>query len=342
MNYINQYCSSVNYASIKTGFNSLSAEVINNPIASLTAVGRVALGIFKCYTLYNLYEAALSDILCLKTFRHGTDSGAWLKIHLFGPDYKRGGLATGGEARYFKLGFQTDSPFAHRDTGRFYLVQDFFERNKKAETIFSYIFNKSSVKYYALRSTMSYYATWLPVPASWKASFIREGVQDLESDSRVRIFGLACPSVKFHLDPKYITYPQQSNTPLHSEVTHKFIKDGSDSDYCEPFSGACYTEDQLSVTDIGICGILKNGLNRNLPQRIWSNKGQFLWGVTQLVASVALTAFFFPTAAAAIPHGNMVASVIQNIFDKGRSNKISNIGHGIIFGFSSLFIVTQF
>lgn len=337
MGYVNSLYRNVNYEFIKNNIYAATTEVINNPQGSLAAVGKVSLNIFKSYALYSLYEASLSDIFCLKTFRHGTDPSACLKIHLTGPDLNRGG--TGGEARWYEIR-QMNSPYAHRDKGRFYVVQDYFERNSRKETALSYIANKITLKYYALRSTVSYYGSWMPLPKSWKASITSSVVNTIETEGRARILGMICPSVKIHLDPDCISYPDQSYTPSEN-IKHTFSPDSYDSNYLKDFSGACYTEDPLSVFDIGICGILKNGLNTRLPHRVWHHKGQFLWGVAQLVATVALTAFFFPTL---IPHGHTIGAVIQHIVDSCSSNTVSitNIGKQIISGFSTIFIFVQF
>lgn len=346
---MNAVTEKLSYEFIKDGIYSAGNKIIKDPLGSLSIVGNVACYAFKCYALYSLYEAALSDILCLKTFRHGTDPYAFVKIHLTGPDLKRGG--TGGEARWFEIRGQK-SPFADRDGGRFYVVQDYFEVDSKIETVFSYITHKLTLKYYALRSTVSYYATWLPLPASWKAATAAVAVYACENVKYLMILGISCASVKFHLDPDNISYLHQQHGPQ-EEPTHRFQPDGNDSDIYQPFSGACFTTDQLSVSDIGICGILKNGLNRRLPYRIWHHKGQFAWGVAQLIAAVAMTAFFFPTA---IPHGNAIASPMKQIADRGwkymvnsflkksapLSESLTGAAAAIVLIFSAVFVTTQF
>lgn len=345
-------------------------DAMNNPVETMAIVAKVAFNAFKIYLLYNLYEAALSDVFCLKTFRHGTDPSAWLKIHLQGPDLNRGG--TGGEARWFAVN-QMQSPYARRDKGRHYTVQDYFERDSRLETIFSYFKNKGTLKYYALRSTVSYYGSWLLLPKSWKAEITRALVSTLENNSDCAILGLANPSIKMHLDPDCITYPHQPGYPKKS-IKHTFYSDvdvkqssnlttahlkvfgsvpqvGSfyntsnnakdeSSEYKGNFSGACYTEDKLSVWDMGFCGIIKNGLNFSLPRRIWEHKGQFLWGIAQLVAAVAITIFLFPNV---IPYCNSIEAVVNQISLNANSEArtIATIGSKLIYGLTPLFIAMQ-
>ncbi|MGZ3732229.1 MAG: hypothetical protein ACXU9U_00610, partial [Parachlamydiaceae bacterium] len=284
--------STLSYESVKSNLYALGVQAVNNPVGVIRGV---ALNVLKTLAIYNLYEAALSDILCLKTFRHGTSPSGWLKIHFTGPDLERGG--TGGEATFYaERGLQ--SPYAARDKGRFYAVQDRLESHREKEqsklgSAISYLENIGTTKYYALRSSIAYWSSWVPLPTSIKKPIIEGVVELLESpDPRVKIFGLFSPTIKIHLDPDRVSYPRQINTPK-MDVKHSFEAD-EHSEFGQPFSGACYTKDPISVTDMGICGVLKNGLNTRVFERILENKGQFLWGVVQLVAAVALTAFVFP------------------------------------------------
>jgi hypothetical protein len=291
-----------------------------------------------------MYEAALSDILCLKTFRHGTSPSAWLKIHFTGPDLERGG--TGGEATFYpERGIQ--STYAQRDKGRFYAVQDHLETHGRKEqskpgSAFSYIDNRGTVKYYALRSSVAYWSSWVPLPAFIKKPIVEGVVRVLENqDPRVKIFGLFSPTIKVHLDPDRVSYPGQLKKP--SDPKHHFQADeysGND----EAFSGACYTKNPISVTDIGICGVLKNGLNTRVFERISENKGQFLWGLVQLVAAVALTALVFPGL---LPGADIALSIIAKPIEvllaiPAVGETIGGVVAGVSMLASAMFVAAQF
>lgn len=263
-------------------------------------VGSVANKCFKVYLLYSLYESALSDIFCLKTYRHGTNPWAVLSISVRGPNNKLAGTA--GEAQYYKDTTGIESPWAARDQERqaFYTVADSSHDNSygKAptflENLIYYYKTKKVIKKYAVMSTVSFLGSFIPLPRSWKAPLLK-GLNDGITTTNDQTFLLTFifPSVKLHLNPNRIG----------TDIVFEPDTDGG--------TGAYFTRNKISPLDIGIVGVLKNGLNRNLVKRITAHKHQFLWGVAQLVASVAFTTVLFP---AFVPGGAAVGGVLGTIY----------------------------
>ncbi|MGA8164855.1 MAG: hypothetical protein WB791_07525 [Waddliaceae bacterium] len=306
--------------------------------AVATVVGRVAMNALKCYSLYSLYEAALSDILCLKTFRHGTDPYALCRIHLQGPDLKRGGM--GGEARWFAIAHRIQSPFAQRDAGYFYVVEDFVTDNNNEQSTLSYISSylktTLTVKYYALRSTISFYGSLLPLPRTWKAGITREVVNACESNGYAMVLGFFSPTVKFHVNPDKVKILGRECFHTLKQEEMEFSRD-DDSNIGENYEGALATKYSFKVYDIGIRGVLKNGLNENLPKRIWGNKKQCLWGVVQLINAIAITALLYT---AYIPFGSSIVQILNAIDTLGDQPGFAGAIFENVFIFRKAFVTT--
>lgn len=258
----------------------------------LEHVPTVAYHVFRSYVFYSMYESALANILCVKTFRHGTDPYAFVRIHLEGNDPSRGG--TGGEARWFQTTQGTISPYSTRDQGHFFVVEDVIgsENHGRGFLNFTarYYSTKLTLKYYAMRSNFSFFGSWLPLPRFIKGPITKGLVAFAESDIRARLaLGALCPSVKFHLNPSKVTVGAvlEKERPV-------FARDGISSQEKGNFEGALATKYEFSILDIGILGVIKSGVNTGIVERIRQNRGQFLLGLVQLVAAVGLTVFFFP------------------------------------------------
>lgn len=84
-----------------------------------------------------------------------------------------------------------------------------------------------------------------------------------------------------------------------------FQDDTPDAGYAAKF-----TTDQLSVLDTGMLGILRNGINTDIFKRIKEHRGQFIWGLAQLVTAVALTAFYIPGI---IPDREIVTKAVEQV-----------------------------
>jgi hypothetical protein len=301
--------SAVTTETIKAGFVT-AASFMKDASAKISPV---ASKFFLFYTLYSMYEAALSDIFCLKTFRHGTSPYAAARIAWTGPDLKRAGQE--GEAAYYKSTTGQESVWARRDQDlqAFYVVEDVCA-DKRSSIVMNYMLPKFTAKAYSLRSTVTFIGSLIPLPNSWKGGLIKKVVQVIETDARVGCLSFLCPTVKFHLHPDRV---KDINTYYDSEIDNAmiFYKD-------EPSAGdgALYTTDQFSVLDIGIVGVLKNGIGSGTIKRIQENRNQFLWGIAQLVTAVAFTAFFIPGV---IPGGWVVVSAVTSILALGRFGAIS-------------------
>jgi len=292
---------------------------------------------FTYYPLYSLFEASLSNILCLKTFRHGSSPNVLARIHIEGPDLTRGG--TGGEANWYKNILGISSPYAARDKGCFYVVEDITESQDNKNCLSfakSYFTTKMTVKYYAMRTSFSYYGSWLPLPVKWKANITQVFVNVIESgrDGNATFFGLLLsPTIKFHLDPNQVTIERhRSSLDTHSASSPALkgrvilARDGEDSAKGKSFEGALVTRHQFSVLDIGVIGTLKNGLNSSLIQRIKENKGQVMWGIAQLVCFVAQIAILHPTV---IPCSMAVMHAVEIL---ATYEKTSTVGSVLIRG----------
>jgi hypothetical protein len=291
---------------IKAGFIT-AACFMKHMVAKISPVANK---FFVYYTLYSMYEAALSDTLCLKTFRHGTSPYAAARIAWTGPDLKRAGQE--GEAAYYKTTTGYDSKWAARDQAlqAFYVVEDVCSDNS-GSAVWNYIATKMTAKAYSLRSTVTFIGSLIPLPNSWKGGLIETIVQLIETDSRLGILGLLCPTVKFHLHPDRV---EDENTHYRTDNAIRFQRD-------EPSAGAgaLYTTDRFSVLDIGIVGVLKNGISSDMIKRIQENRNQFLWGIAQCVTAVAFTAFFIPGV---IPGGWVVVSAATSILALERFGEI--------------------
>jgi hypothetical protein len=314
MNIPNLVSGNITLESLKVGFNIAATKVGE----AVITIAPIAAESFKLYSLYSMYEAALSDMFCLKTFRHGTNPYAAFRITWTGPDLTRAGIE--GEAAYIKGVTGKESRWAPRDQGlrAFYVFEDFApSRGTKMDDIFSYCVTKVNAKWYSLRSTASFICSVLPLPSSWRGVLPHELVSMVESIRGATIFGALCPTVKFHLDPKRINSSAENAILLHPDT------EGNAG------AGAMYTRSQLSFTDCGVLGVLKNGLNRDLIDRISDNKTQFMWGLTQLVTAVAFTAYFFP---AYVPGSWVVTSAVTSITALSR---FGFLGDGVRFALSA-------
>lgn len=303
-------------------------------------IGPIALNAFKIYTLYSMYEMALSDLLCLKTFRHGTNPVAVIKITCGGPDNTKAGTA--GEAKFWEEGLEQKSYWKDRDIKRqaFYVAED-VKTNKTFDSVTGNVFMrylgpKVVVKYYSAISTATLLGTSLPLPKKWKAPVIQGLAEGFKNPKykELSLIGWMLPTVKFHLNPDRVKIIEKDldnvHNPSKSEGFTTFYRD-----FGVPEGGVC-TKDQMHFSDVGLLGVLKNGVNTRLFKRISENKGQFLWGLAQLVTAVAVTAFLFPWV---IPAGWVVPAALTSIA------VLPIIGHGVhevICGIVGVYAFTQF
>jgi hypothetical protein len=271
-------------AATSVSFEGIKTNIINTASGAYEKIGPIALTALKFYSLYSMYESALSDILCLKTFRHGTSPYAVASITLRGPNHELAGK--GGEAAFFRATTGEDSAYAARDQFRkaFYVVEDISSENNHKSVVANYLYPKLVAKGYSLRTTCVSFTSLMPLPKKWKGALIQKVVEHIESgQSDCAVFGFFCPTVKFHINPDRIN-SLSHKSPINFERDHG----GGD--------GAMFTKDRFSVRDVGLLGVLNNGINSAVLKRIKDNRGQFIWGIAQLVMAIAFTTFFFPTS----------------------------------------------
>jgi len=298
-------------------YAGLTSEI--SPLFVLGVIAKAAGRALGAYTAYSLFESAASDILCLKTFRHGTNVYAHARILFEGPDYNRAGRD--GEAKFNQVSGNLDlGHYAERDAEEklFYVVEDVFSgaRLSYADYVQSYISTKLTTKYYSLRSTIAFSCSLIPLPTGLTRRVSRAALGLLENEvtdnARLlfRAVGLMTPTVKFHVPPEKVTiipccaYPGFSDVRC-SNFGRFYLESGKllfSRDECSslqggPFEGALATKYRFTVMDVGFLGIVKNGVNRDLFERIRSHKGQFLWGCAQLVYAVGFTAILLGVAA---------------------------------------------
>jgi len=285
----------------------IGQELTKSPLSAVSMTTKIAGSVFGLYTLYSIYEAALSDILCLKTFRHGTNPYAHLKISWEGPKYSYAGK--GGQARLWKVAHGVESPWAQRDATEkpFFVVPDWLDEGHSgsiSDYFSSFVATKVTCKWYALQSTVGFFGQFLPLPSRLRGVVAQKALHYFQNGHHygdggkiLKVIGLCCPTVKFHVNPDpVLIIPYRTNYPYNLLSLLKqdqllFVADGSNAGFKEELEGALATKYRFSPLDIGFAGILKNGINKDLPNRVWEHKKQCLWGVAQLVYAVALTAF---------------------------------------------------
>ena len=228
----------------------------------------VAKTFFKCYSLYCLYSVTLSDVLCLKTYRHGTNPYAAAMITLRGPDYERAGK--GGEALFMEESTGRRSPYAARDQAlkAFYMIEDFCAKTSVTDAFFYYVKTKWQVKTYSKMSTLGFVTSKLPLSTKVRCHLISIVSLCLTFSGFIILF----PTVKLHVKPE------------RSNETHPNFDGGP---------GARYTK-TFSVSDIGFLGIMKNGMNGAIFTRIYKNPKLLLWGTVQGIFAVVFTIYLFP------------------------------------------------
>ena len=299
---------------------------------------------FEYYPLYSLYESAFSNILCLKTFRHGSNPYALMRIGIEGNDPQRGGQ--GGEASWWLQVNGEKSPYADRDSACFYVVEDICDKTSTYDyraglkhktlhdskgSLLDFItdlyYTRIAVKYYSLRSNVSFFTKHLPLPFTWKANLMKLVVTTLEGSHKLLLLGsLISPTIKFHIHPNRIAVLQTRRELLCGRMYARypntiFFARDEGSTPRGAFAGALVTHQKFSVLDIGILGVLKNGLNLDAIKRIQENKGQFIYGVAQLISAIAITTFYYPRI---IPSNFNILSLSQKIESLVRSPKIQD------------------
>lgn len=314
-------------------------------VPSLRVIGKVACSAFKLYSLYNLYEAAFSDILCLKTLRHGTDPYAALRITIEGPDHTRAGQ--GGEARAIEVitGERSSWHDSVVQKKEFFVVEDFLDvpAESRLETCWNYVRSRVTVKYYSRLATVGALGASLPLPLKIKKT-VTQIIMHIVSNSEMSFLGAITPTVKFHVDPSQVVI-RDFRDETHDPGKITFQRDGAPALKGGDLQGALRTKHQFSVWDMGICGVVKNGLNRGLLSRISARPGQLMWGVAQLVAAVAFTVVLFPGV---VPGGALVSAgfwsgipLIAEVNSSGVVGKVASLALSIPYSIFATHVFSQ-
>lgn len=202
-----------------------------------------------------LIDSGLADVLCLKTYEHGTSPSSYNSILKYGVDPSFGG--SGGKTALDNTQKSLNGEQIQSETrtlGNFYVV------DHQSQSSFScYSLGSLAKKYTLARS----YA-------------IVSSISDLQEHStsifrKVAGFflGQAVPTIK-------LRFTQQDSL-------NKFNPDSIHED-----GVAAYTTSKITTDHIGLSGTLIQGLNKSLAQRIKQNPAQFTLGILKIIAAIAI------------------------------------------------------
>lgn len=207
-------------------------------------------------SLFNLFDDAVADLFCLKTYTHGTSPKNYNSIMKMGADPNHGG--TGGESAFFDVmgvnraeAIESDKKSGWECKKRFFVFLDECPELVK----------RAQPRIYSIVSCV--------------------GENCSPSDSKLRkaigigasiIEGFASPTLKFRFTP---------------EDTDQFI---CDKTFASTSRIAGFTEKPISPDHIGLYGSFKQGLNGQWLNRIKNNPAQFIKGLLKITAVVALIA----------------------------------------------------
>lgn len=222
--------------------------------------------------IFDLFDEAIANILCLKTYTHGTSPKNYHNIMKIGVDPSYGG--NGGENAYFAATGNMP-PDSIDPTTR---IDGWNCKNR----FFVYLPNASAPNKYFSSLVYSYQACLgeNTTPHQYRTKRSR----------CIRLAALrACstPTLKFRLAP---------NNPI------KFTIDNT-----TPGQTAGYTEQPMSANTIGLYGSLHEGMNSQWLGRIKQNPQQFRRGLLTLAAAVALVALVVLSTYASPFHATLLA-----------------------------------
>jgi hypothetical protein len=234
---------------------SILSATESSKSATSWRLGTRATNALNGFFLFNLFDDAVADLLCLRTTTHGTSPKCYSSIMRSGADPARGG--TGGESGLY-------AAFGRTHT---------FETEKKASG-----WNCKNRFFVFLHDCPEPIKRWQPRVYSIAAS-IGENCSPEQSklakakSVALSLFeGFCSPALKFRFTP---------------ESSIKFQWDQTFSDKKQI---AGFTEQPISPDHIGLYGSLKQGVNRQWGARIRANPAQFVKGLLKLIATVTLLA----------------------------------------------------
>jgi hypothetical protein len=236
---------------VKTGVNAYTPS--NTGKAIHTA--------YCFYSLYRLWESAISHLLALHRLRHGTSPLNYLKIQFTGLNPEVA-VHSAGEAAYFEV---TDP---ERNSGEprerlIYVMKDqsstpcLCQKTKKPFCKNFTLSKRLDPIEYAYQASAALWA-FKNIPPAFRTTLMKIG----------GLLGCLTPILKFHFDPNQLE--QFENDP--------WLR-------CTAFR----SQKPISATRLGPLGALRVGLNNRLVARIKQHPQIFLVGLVQALAATVIT-----------------------------------------------------
>lgn len=230
---------------------TLSGQITSQTKSSSWRIGTRTTNALNTCIIFDLFDEAIANILCLGTYRHGTSPRSYHNIMKIGIDPKYGG--TGGENAYYTtLGRSNPGSSMPADSG-WNCKNRFFAFLPEAQAF---------TKFFGPLSYSRGACIGENTPDQYRLNRRR--------CERIATFQSYCtPTLKFRLGP---------NSPI------KFTMD-------DTMPGtAGYTEQPIPASHIGLYGSLHEGVNTQWLGRIKQNPKQFCSGLLMLAGTVALVA----------------------------------------------------
>ncbi|MBA3957292.1 MAG: hypothetical protein H0X51_02695 [Parachlamydiaceae bacterium] len=263
--------------------NSVSLQA---PNSSLHFERRFCNALNACF-IFNLFDDAVANMLCLETYYHGTSPNGYHLIMKNGADPAFGGKESGesGLHKALKMEKTTDRLSAFNCEKRFFVFGP-------------------KCPLFLKRFQPRVYAIGGSTGENWRDGFLLEKIIRVVVSI---IEGFCSPILKFRF--------------LQSKTTHFQVDDTFRG--CNPKNivpGIHYTEEVISKDKIGLHGSLKVGFDGHLRERISKNRKQFALGLVQLVAAVALIGLFVFGAIHSITFAKALCiyTVVKGTFIAGR------------------------
>lgn len=250
--------------SIEVSFKAEDVKHQNTQAKPHPRVGQRILNALNGTTFFNLVDDGLADLLCLKTYTHGTSPRTYSRILAGGADPALG--AKGGENAFYEaMGMEREKEGPGEDgwdcKGKFFVFNHKCRLTGPASRMGSLV-KRYQPKVYS-------------VVASIGEDYNKNASKHKNRLKRIgAVFkGLFCsPVLKFRFTP---------------EEGDKLFKAD------KTFSGgkvASYSEDPIYPNHIGMIGTFKQGVKGSLAQRIKKNPRQFIKGLVKLISALAIAA----------------------------------------------------